>query len=119
MYDVKIDKPHKRLTITLNGFLNAAETKAAADKVIAAIATLGTGFDVINDVSEFKPATPEAVQEIQRAQAAIKQAGARRVVRVVGANALTAMQFARTSKAVGYAADTAATLAEAEKLLGA
>jgi hypothetical protein len=117
MYTIHTDRSHRRIYLTLSGFLSLAETKIAADQVIAAAKTLGPGFDIINDVSSFKPATPEAAQEIQRAQAFIQQAGVRRIVRIVGQNALSAMQFARTSKTAGYTAEAAATVADAEKLL--
>ena len=49
----------------------------------------------------------------------IQQAGGQRIVRIVGSNALTGMQLARTSQPAGYQAETVATVAEAEKLLGA
>lgn len=97
--------------------MSVAEAKVAADAVVAAVQTLRPGFSVINDIAQFKPVSPEAAQEIERAQRFARDAGMGRVIRVTGDNALTSMQFGRVSKAAGYQADTAGSVAAAEQLL--
>jgi hypothetical protein len=101
----------------LSGFFQDAEMGPIADKCIAETQKLKAGFDVINDISEFKPATPKGADEIKRAQLFVKQFGVRKVIRVVGEAVLTQAQFDRQSKSAGYAADTAPTVAAAEKML--
>jgi hypothetical protein len=117
MYQVKTNTHKNRLYVTLSGYMNATETKAAADAVVAAVRILKPGFGVINDISQFRPVSPEAAQEIERAQRFSREAGMGRVIRITGDNALTSMQFGRVSKAAGYQMDTARSVAEAERLL--
>jgi hypothetical protein len=79
---------------------------------------LRPGFDLISDIAEFSPAGDEGIKHIQRAQAFLKQHGVRHVIRVVK-NPVSAMQFQRTGKEIGYVADTAHSILEAEKRLDA
>ncbi|MGA2368708.1 MAG: hypothetical protein ABSF74_09110 [Dehalococcoidia bacterium] len=88
--------------------------KEAADKTIVEVKKLKPGFDIINDISECKPATIKGIEEIKRAQLVIKEGGVRRVIRIVG-HSVTEGQFARKSQEAGYEADTAPSIAEAEK----
>ena len=117
MYSVKADIAKNRLYITLQGFIKAEEMKACTDLTISESKTLKPGFDIITDITQFKPAGPETVKEIERGQAYFKTAKIGRGIRVVGQSVTSSMQFGRTGKAIGYAPDTVATLAEAEKLL--
>jgi hypothetical protein len=117
MQTLRVDKQKNRLYIVLSGFVDAEEMKANSDETIEVTKQLKPGFDVITDISNFKPTTPEATKHIERVQANFKAAGVRRGVRVVGESAITAMQFSRTGKHVGYESHNVATLAEAEKLL--
>ena len=91
--------------------------KAITDKVIEEGKKLNPGFDVINDVSAFKPASQDTLKEIERAQAFLKKAGVRHGVRVEGKAKLTNIQFSRIGKAANYLAETVETMEEAEKLL--
>ncbi len=91
--------------------------KKCSDETIALAKKLKRGFDVITDISQFKPATPEATKEIERVQAFFKTSGVRHGVRVVGENVLSGMQFKRTGGIAGYVSSNVATLSEAEKLL--
>jgi hypothetical protein len=117
MYTVKVDVAKNRLYITMVGFLKADEMKACTDQVILETKKLKPGYDVITDISQFKPADQEAVKEIERGQAHFKATLIGHGIRVVGKSAVTSMQFSRTGKAVGYIPDAVATVAEAEKLL--
>jgi hypothetical protein len=115
--DIRADVARNRLYLVLIGFFQDDEVKTASDKCIAEASKLKPGFDVINDISQFKPASPKGAEEIKRAQLFIKQHGVKRVIRIVGDAVITQAQFSRQEKEVGYNADTAATLAEAEKIL--
>jgi hypothetical protein len=117
MYQIKINESKNRLYITLSGFFSLEEMKKCSDETIAMTRKLKRGFDVITDISQFKPATPEATKEIERVQSFFKAFGVRRGVRVVGGNVLSGMQFKRTGGIAGYDSTNVATLAEAEKLL--
>jgi len=119
MYDIKADVIKNCLFITLKGFFQPDEAKVAADKVISEAEKLGTGFTIINDISEFKPASEEAAAHIKRAQGAVAQKGVKKVIRIVGASVLGKFQFSRTQKEVhaGYESFEVATMEDALKLL--
>jgi hypothetical protein len=117
MFTVKADVAKNRLYITLVGFFHADEMKACTDQTILETKKLKPGYDVITDISQFKPAGPDAAKEIERGQAHFKATKIGHGIRVVGGSATTSMQFTRTGKAVGYIPDTVSTVAEAEKIL--
>ncbi len=115
--DIRADLAKNRLYIVLDGFFQDDELAKVADTCVSEATKLKPGFDVINDISNFKPATPKGADEIKRAQLFVKEHGVRRVIRVVGEAVLAQAQFDRQSKIAGYAADAAPTLAAAEKIL--
>lgn len=117
MYTVKADVAKNRLYITMVGFLKVDEMKKCTDEVIEESKKLKRGYDVITDISQFKPAGPETVKEIERGQEHFKATGVGRGIRVVGESVLSGMQFSRTGKTIGYDPDTVATVADADKLL--
>ena len=115
--DVRADVSKNRLYIVLSGFFPDEEMGGVADRVISEASKLKPGFDVINDVSNFKPTSPRGADEIKRGQTFLQQHGLRRLIRVSGDAVLAAAQFDRQAKASGYTADTAVTVAEAERML--
>lgn len=117
MYDFKIDAGKNRLYIKLSGYFEYEEMKKCSDETIKMIEKLKPGYDVITDISEFKPVSPEATKEIERVQAYFVKTGVRKGVRVVGEKILSGMQFKRKGKDAGYDSTNVATLADAEKLL--
>jgi hypothetical protein len=117
MFKVHADPARNRLYLTLSGFFSFEEAKACGDETVAATRKLKAGYDVITDISEFKPGTQEVAKDIERVQAHFKATGARRGVRVVGGNAASSMQFARLASQAGFTSCNVATLVEAEKLL--
>ena len=119
MYKVHADTARNRLYITLSGFMALEEAKQCGDETIAATRKLKTGYDVITDITDFKPGTQEVAKDIERVQAHFLKSGAKRGVRVVGGNAASSMQFARVAKQAGFESCNVATLPEAEKLLDA
>ena len=117
-YDVRANQAKNRLYLKLAGMMSEAEAKTVADTIIQEIAKLRPGWAVINDISELKPADEKATAHLKRAQEASAKAGCVRVVRVVGKQAITNLQWNRTlSDAQGMRADTAGTVADAERLL--
>ena len=117
-YEIKSDLSKNRLFVTLSGFLTDEQMKTAADMVISETKKLKPGFSVINDISNFQPASKAGTEEIQKAQIFVKNNGAGRIVRIVKDNALANMQFSRVTKTAGYNVDEATSVEEAEKLLG-
>jgi hypothetical protein len=117
MYIIKTVQEKNRLYVTLIGFFTVVEMKKCVDETIQATKKLTSGYDVITDISQFKPGIPEVAKEIERAQAHFASSGVRRGLRVVGESALTGMQFNRTGKQAGYNSNNIDTLEEAERIL--
>jgi len=117
MYEIRIEIAKNRLYTTLSGFFSTEEAKKAVDEVIEATQKLKPGYDVITDVTLFKPASPEAAKEIGRVQAHFATSGLRRGLRVIGANTMAELQFNRLAKQTTYDANNVATVEDAEKIL--
>jgi len=117
MFTIKADIQKNRLYVKLIGFFDYKEMKACTDKTIEEASKLKPGYDVINDISEFKPAGQDTLKEVERAQSYLKKTGVRRGIRVEGKAKLTNIQFNRIGKTVDYLAETVETMEEAEKLL--
>jgi hypothetical protein len=114
---IKADLWKNRLYLVLQGFFSDEEAKEVADKTIQEIRKLKPGFDIINDISNYKPMSQRGADEIKRAQIVAFQCGVGRVIRVVPTTTIGAMQFARKSKEVGYDAELAPSIEEAENML--
>jgi hypothetical protein len=119
MYTVTADTAKNRLYVRLVGFFDYKEMKEATDKTIVETAKLKPDFDVITDLSEFKPVGQETLNEVARGQAHLNKAGKRYAIRVEGKAKLTSLQFSRMGKNTDYMPDIVGSLEEAEKLLDA
>lgn len=75
------------------------------------------GFAIINDISEFKPASPKAAAAMMKAQKTLKESRLNRIIRVSGSNVLARKLFERSGKEAGYSADTVSSVEEADKML--
>jgi flavin-binding protein dodecin len=119
MYEVNADTSQNRLYLDLEGSFDADTLDEAADDTIAEAQKLTVGFDIINDLTGFRPVSPEAAQAIQRAQEEMKQMGLDRVIRVVDEDTSQVVinAFERRSQKAGYSGETADRVEEAEQLL--
>ena len=116
--DIRADAAKNRLYLKLVGMMGDDDAKKVHDAIVREIGKLRPGWAVINDISELKPAGEKASEYLKAAQAASAKAGCKRVVRVVGKQAITNLQWNRTlNEAQGIRADAVATLADAERLL--
>ncbi|SDJ42382.1 hypothetical protein SAMN05216226_103137 [Halovenus aranensis] len=119
MYDMTADRENNRLYIDLAGRMDAEEIEAAAEAAVSEAETLDDEFDIINDLSGFKPPSPEAAEPIKDAQGTLREMGVDRVVRVIDEDTSTIVlhAFERRSTDVGYSGERADSVAEAERLL--
>jgi hypothetical protein len=117
MYTVTADIAKNRLYVALVGFFDYKQMKECTDKTILELKKLKPGFDVITDISQFKPLGQDTLVEVERAQAQFKKSGIRYGLRVEGKAKLTSAQFSRIGRTVDYIPDTVETIEEAEKLL--
>ncbi len=117
MIEIRKDSVKNRLYIKLKGFLQDEEVKTACEQILKAAKGLLPGFDIINDISEFKPASPKSTEHIAHLQEDVIKLHVGKIVRVVGNNILAKMQLVRTSHKAGYDAYHVATMQEAEAVL--
>jgi hypothetical protein len=119
---IRADIAKNRMYIILEGSVGEAESKANLPMIDREVKKLGPGFSVIADTTSCRPTTIKVKEDIEAVQTELLKYGMKRVIRVVGANAISAMQLDNGAKKTGYSGkvqvDTAATVEEAEKLLG-
>lgn len=98
--------------------LDEETAEAHVDDMLDAADELEPGFDMVNDISTFKPMSPEAKQAIERGKEGLTERDMSAVVRVTGESALGELQFSRVgTDKEGYHVATAETRMEAERLL--
>ena len=114
MHKIDCDLKKNRIHIKLAGSMALDEMVKCSNETIAATARLRRGYDVVTDIVDFSPATPEVTKEIERVQAHFVASGARKGVRIVGQKVIAGLQFKRTGSSVGYTSVNVATLADAE-----
>jgi hypothetical protein len=114
---IEVSVTRNRIYIGLEGYFRDEEAAEVADRMIRELKKLRPGFDLVNDISQFKPASSAAAAHILRVQGVMKELGVRRIVRVVAGNALGNMQIRRAANEAGLEAQIAATREEAERLL--
>lgn len=117
-FETRIDVSKNRMILKMDGFFSDEELKKCVDEIFGEIEKLRPGFDIINDITGFKPASPKGAKEMLRAQSVIKEKGMGKIIRVVGSSVLGKKQFDRNAKQVGYSAETAPSIEAAEKMLG-
>lgn len=118
-YHIRADVLENRLYLSIKGFMTEEDAVIISDKASAEMRKLKRGFDVINDIRDLKPASLKASRLYSRQLDVAKEIGVGRVVRIVGDQVITKMQLTKTLKEkVGVTAETAATVEEAEKMLG-
>ena len=118
-YEIDADVFENRLYIDLNGRMDAEKIDEAADVTIEKPERLDDGFDIVTDLSGFKPPSPEAAKPIKRAQGQLKEMGVDRVVRVTDdeTSQVVVNAFERRSRDVGYSGENADSRDEAERML--
>ena len=117
MYTVRADTVKNRLYVTLVGFFSVEEIKRCGDETIEATKKLRPGYDVVTDITQFKPGVPEVAHDIERVQAHFRKSGARQGVRIVGGNVVSGIQFKRTGAHAEYNSVNVPSLEAAEELL--
>jgi hypothetical protein len=116
-YEVRADRVKNRLYITFTGFFADEIMAEACAKVESESKLLKPGFSVITDITKCKPATPKGAVTIHETQEYLARHGVGRVIRVTSPdNVIIKHQFQTRSEGL-YRADTAGSVAEAEKIL--
>ncbi|MCL5028987.1 MAG: hypothetical protein M1480_08215 [Bacteroidetes bacterium] len=102
----------------LKGRIDVVEMQAWSDDLISGLKRLKPGFSVISEILECQPTTEEGRQILVETQRKAKELGMGNVVRIVKMmNAVTANQWQRSSRSVGYSALEAESVEDADKIL--
>lgn len=113
---VRADPGKKILYMKFSGFHRVDDARLNVAAIREEVRRLEPGFSIINDISDFEVGSPEAFELMKEGMAFLRSVGCHRVIRVVG-KAVAEMQFAMASEEIGYEADVASTVEEAERLL--
>lgn len=117
-YEVRVDGAKNRLFMTLEGMLDEEMAGEVVEELAEAVERLEPGFDVVNDISSFKPMSQDATDSIERGKRVVAGAGVSAVARVVGDSVIGKMQFDRVEPGdVTYHVTTAESVAQAEAFL--
>ncbi len=118
MYKVKAEVEKNRLIITLSGFISADEAAIVKEAIISETAKLTPGFDVINDISNFRLGQDQAGAVLKEIIKYLISKKVNKVVRVVGASQTGLIQFANHTGEVGaYNVKYVPTTKDAENFL--
>jgi hypothetical protein len=119
-YEIRADERTNTLYLSFSGALSEQRMTVAAEETLAAAERLEEGFAIINDISTFRPPSPEAAKPIEAAQKELKGMAVGDVVRVIGEETSTVVEnaFQRRSRKAGYEGKTAPTVEAAERQLG-
>lgn len=118
MLDIRSNYFEHKMILTANGKTDLEEIKTASENILKNARKLGPGFVMITDIRGLAPAPEEGRLEIQTTLKELLELGMAGEIRVVDAqNAVTANQWQRTSRAVGYTAPEVNSITEAERLI--
>lgn len=118
MYKNQANFLKNRMHLKIEGKVDVQEMKAWSNDLLTQLKKLKPGFNVISEISNCQPTTEEGRQILVETQGKAKELGMNNVVRIVKLNnAVTANQWQRSSRSVGYIAMEAESVEKAEKLL--
>ena len=118
MYKNQLNFAKNRMHLMIEGRVDAAELKAWSDDLISKLKRLKPGFSVISEILNCQPATEEVRQMLVETQRKVKELGLGNAVRIVNKNNyVTANQWQRSSRSVGYVAMEAESVEAATKML--
>lgn len=118
MYEIKLDKEKNRIYIKLAGRISKEDAKLISKEVKEIIMEVNDGFDLINDLTEFKIGDPEANGIAKMLIRFIQNYKPRKVIRIIGKSRIGNAQFDRMITSLNpYPIFYAKDIDEAEELL--
>lgn len=117
-FETTCDTVRNRVYVKVQGFPTETELEQHVKKLIGEVGKLRPGFVVISDVGESKVTTPAGARVLESLMHEYKRRGVSRIVRIVSREVLTKMQLNRITQEADIPVVHAASMAEAEKLLG-
>ncbi|GAB4479445.1 MAG: hypothetical protein Kow0088_20350 [Anaerolineales bacterium] len=118
MFDIRTNFFENKLLFLAKGKMDVSECRAMCEGLVKNARKLQAGFILISDIHELDPLPEEGRLELQKTMQSLLDVGMGAEVRVISDKAIvTANQFQRTSRSVGYTATEVRTLQEAERLV--
>lgn len=118
MFDVRTNFFENKLLFLARGKMDSNECRPMCEALLKNARKLQPGFILISDIHELDPLPEEGRLELQKTMQALLDGGMGAEIRVISDKAiLTANQFQRTSRSVGYTASEVRTIQEAERLV--
>lgn len=118
MFNNQANFAKNRMHLMLKGKIEFNEMQEWSDDLLSQLKKLVPGFSVISEIAECQPTTEEGGQILLDTQKKTKETGMGHVVRIIrNSNFVTAHQWQRSSRSVGYSAMEADSLEKAEALL--
>ncbi|RJP78724.1 MAG: hypothetical protein C4522_11760 [Desulfobacteraceae bacterium] len=120
MYQVEADTDKNRLYIKIGKVSEQDDKESLIREIEHQIRNLKKGFDCITDLREYDVQPDETEAFIYRAQKILSESGMSNVVRVVKRfGSFAHFQFDKVSVSIGYHAQNANSIEEAEEMLDA
>lgn len=118
-FDVRADVAKNRLHLRMAGFFRSSEGPDMLRRLTRELDDLRHGFDVILDMTDLKPGSPETAEMLRTAGELIRSRGRRRGVWIGAVSATTLLQFKRELAGIFGPESTrnAVTAFEAEHIL--
>ena len=118
-YEYRIDPSKNRLYIRLSGFFKDDEVDPLLQELQRRLTGVPPGFDVVTDLTGFKPGNTAAAEALRRGGELVKTKGRRRAVRVTGGLVSGLLQFKRILRPVFKDEDVryARSVTEADRIL--
>lgn len=118
-YEYRTDAGKNRLYIRLSGYFKEDEVDPLLERLRRQLDDLRPGFDVVTDLTGFKPGNAAATEALRRGGEMVKARGRRRAVRVTGRLVTGLLQFKRILRPVFKEEDVryANSVAEADRIL--
>lgn len=120
--EINADIRRNRVVCILGGTFNDVETARELQRLYLSEARkLRPPFDAVTDISEFRTNSEGFLKILAETQGELKKLGLNRVARIVGRDTVVPkMQFGRSSRSVGYQAESHVhSIEEAHALLDA
>ncbi|MGB9586035.1 MAG: hypothetical protein ACPL7A_01295 [Anaerolineales bacterium] len=118
MFDVRTNPFENKLLFLAKGKMELSEIKSACQAMLKNAQKLQPGFIKISDIHELEVLPEEGRQELQATMKALKEMGLAASIRIISdKNLVTANQFQRTSRSIGYTAMEVHSMIEAERVL--
>lgn len=116
MFTVTSNLERNRLYLTLAGHIEMVERREATKALLAEVAKLTPGFDVVTDISALHATNEDGLKDLLRAKATLKLKGIGHTIRVVKIP-LSRIQFERVSSNAGYESEYVNSVEEADRRL--